>query len=71
MEKQNNETKRPTHAILAAIGDGKRTRWHRVGAAWPNKDGKGFNLVFDSFPLAGRVVLREITEQDEANGGQQ
>jgi hypothetical protein len=28
----------------------------------------GANLKFDSIPLNGRVVVREITEQDNASG---
>jgi hypothetical protein len=25
--------------------------WTRIGAAWPNKSGKGFNLTWDYLPL--------------------
>ena len=25
--------------------------WTKIGAAWPHKDGKGFRLKFDAFPL--------------------
>ena len=32
--------------------------WLRIGAAWANKDGKGFNVQLDSLPLDGRLVLR-------------
>jgi len=28
--------------------------WTRIGAVWPNKSGKGFNLMWDYLPL--RVV---------------
>lgn len=39
--------------------------WTRVGAAWPHKDGKGFNIQLASgIAVSGRVVLREYTEQD-------
>jgi hypothetical protein len=37
----------------------KRGVWTRVGAAWPNKDGKGFNVLLDVMPLDGRLILRE------------
>jgi hypothetical protein len=59
------ETKRPTHAIYQVIDGEPKSRWNRIGAAWPNKDGKGFNLVFNSFPLIGRIAMREIVEADE------
>ncbi len=66
MSKKPNETNRPTHAIWQVQGEGDKARWSRVGAAWLHKDTKGANLIFDSFPLSGRVVVREITEQDNA-----
>ena len=33
--------------------------WVRIGAAFPNRDGKGFNVVLDALPLDGRLVIRE------------
>ena len=33
--------------------------WTRIGAAWPHKDGKGFNVVLDAFPVNGKLVIRE------------
>jgi hypothetical protein len=48
----------------------KRGVWTRVGAAWPNKDGKGFNVVLDVVPLDGRLILREPLERDNAGGMQ-
>ncbi len=29
---------------------------------------KGANMKFDSFPLSGRIVVREMTEQDNNAG---
>jgi hypothetical protein len=69
MSEQTNESKRPTHAIWQVVGEieGKRKgRWQRVGSAWTHKDNKGMRLVFDSFPMSGRTVIREVTEQDNA-----
>lgn len=65
MNKKSNETNRPTHAIWQVNGEGDKARWTRVGAAWMHKDLKGANLKFDAFPMSGRVVIREITEQDQ------
>ncbi len=67
MSKKQNDTNRPTHAIWQVNGEGEKQRWHRVGSAWMHKDAKGANLKFDSFPMSGRVVVREITELDNAN----
>ncbi len=69
--KNTNEGKRPSHAIWQVIGQGEQARWIRVGAAWTNRDGKGFTLKFDAYPVAGRTVIREFTDGNEANGGQQ
>ena len=65
MSKEPSNTNRPTHAIWQVTGDGEKARWSRIGAAWMHNDTKGANLKFDSFPLTGRVVVREITAQDE------
>lgn len=62
--------RRPTHRLYRVTGDGKDAVWTPIGAAWPNKDGKGFNLSCDAVPLTGRIVLRLITARDEI-GGQQ
>jgi hypothetical protein len=72
MSNETNETKRPTHAIYQVIGDGEKARWVRIGAAWANRDGKGFNLKFDAYPASGRTVIRETSDdKNEGNGGQQ
>lgn len=49
-------------------GKDDKTRWHKVGAAFPRDKG-GFSLVFDSLPLPdaeGRVSLMmwEAQERD-------
>jgi hypothetical protein len=48
----------------------KRGVWTQVGAAWPNKDGKGFNVLLDVVPLDGRLILREPVERESAGGMQ-
>jgi hypothetical protein len=60
------ENKKPTHAIWQVQGEGEKQRWNRIGAAWMHKDAKGARLIFDSFPLSGRIVLREITNDNAA-----
>ena len=78
MSNEKKTANRPTHAIYVVQGEDDNARWHKIGAAWLHKDKKGANLAFDSFPLAGRIVIREVSEKDEAqseaatnNGGQQ
>jgi hypothetical protein len=59
------------HVKDTAAGENgeKRGVWTRVGAAWPNKDGKGYNVVLDVMPLDGRLRLREPMERDDASTG--
>jgi hypothetical protein len=42
-------------------GDEKKGRWLEIGAAWPHKDGEGFDLTLDALPVDGRIVLRKPT----------
>ena len=53
-------------------GRDDKTRWHKVGAAFPRDKG-GYQLVFDSLPLPdaeGRVTLMmwEAQERDDSRG---
>jgi len=53
---------KPTHTAYAVRNfekDGKQdSQWLKIGAAWPHKDGKGFDLNLDALPTSGRIVLR-------------
>lgn len=64
----STKSKKPTHNIYVVQGEGEAARWVKIGAAWPNQDGKGFNVALDASPLLGRIVMREVKEQTE--GGQ-
>ena len=48
---------------VPVVEEGKKAPWTRIGAAFPHKDGKGFNVVVDVFPLTGRYVIRQIEER--------
>ena len=63
--------RKPTHRLYRVLGDGQDASWTPIGAAWPNKDGKGFNLTCDAVPLTVRLVLRLIGERKHIEGGQQ
>ena len=53
---------KPSHIAYVVIdakeGSNKKARWIKIGAAWPNEDGKGFNLVLDAQSINGRITLR-------------
>ena len=45
-------------------GEGK-ANWIRVGVAFENKDGKGFNVQLSALPVTGKLVIRiHETKQD-------
>ncbi len=64
--------RKPSHRLYRVVGEGRNSIWTPIGAAWPNKDGLGFNVTCDMVPLQGRLVMRVITSRDEAeaNGAQ-
>lgn len=68
METNTHTKKQPTHVIWQVIGEKDQARWIRVGAAWSNRDGKGFTLAFDAYPVAGRTVLRALTREEDSAG---
>lgn len=63
--------RKPTYRLYRVQGEGSAAIWTPIGAAWPNKDGQGFNLSCDAVPLTGRIVMRFITERSEEGRGQQ
>jgi hypothetical protein len=63
-EKQPNT---PTHRAYSVIKrEGQDDYWLNLGLAFPHKDGAGFNIILQAFPLDGKIVCREITEDDAA-----
>ena len=56
-------------------GNGKKARsWTRIGAAFPHKEGPGFNIELRTIPLDGRIVLlppddgSDASEDSSSNG---
>jgi len=60
----------PSHRLFTVSGEGESANWTQIGAAWPNKDAKGFNLICRAMPLTGLIVMREVPEKDEAASDQ-
>ena len=55
-------TTRPTHRVYAVSKrpNAEKAHWTEIGAAWPHKDGKGFNIALNFLPLAeAEIVIRE------------
>lgn len=66
MKKEAKTKRQPTHVVWQVIGEDDKAKWIRVGAGWQNKDGKGISIMFDAYPVAGRTVIREVTENEDA-----
>lgn len=60
-------TNSPAFMLYRVDGNGPEARWTKIGAAWPNRDGKGFNILCDAVPLQGRIVMREYTSKPKGN----
>ena len=64
----NEQSRQPSHRAYSVIQrDGQDDFWHNVGIAFPHKDGKGFNIVLQAFPLDAKIVLREFVGEEQAD----
>lgn len=55
-----------THRAYSVIRrEGQDDYWLNIGLMFPHKDGSGFNLILQAFPLDGKIVCREITGDEE------
>ncbi len=62
---EKEQPREPTHRAYSVIKrDGQDDFWLNVGLAFPHKDGKGFNIILQAFPLDGKLVLRAIEEEE-------
>jgi hypothetical protein len=63
---EKSETKQPTHRAYSVIRrEGQDDFWLNLGLVFPHKDGGGFNIMLQAFPLDGKIVCREITDDDQ------
>jgi hypothetical protein len=61
-----DQPQQPTHRAYSVIKrEGQDDYWLNLGLVFPHKDGKGFNIILQAFPLDGKVVIREITGDDK------
>jgi hypothetical protein len=71
----SNPATQSTHLFAYTVeeydaGNGKKARsWTRIGAAFPHKEGPGFNIELKSIPLDGRIVLLPPDESSNASDG--
>ena len=49
--------------------DGKaQKRWTKIGAAFPHKEGPGFSIELQAFPVDGRLVVLPPDPAEDRNG---
>jgi hypothetical protein len=57
-------SKKPSHIAYPIRETGPdESFWTRIGAAWPNADGEGFNIQIDLVPLDRRLSIRTPFEK--------
>ena len=64
----NTTTKKPAFVAYHVKNrdGGGEGYWTRVGVAFANNDGKGFNVLLDVIPLDGRITLRVPSEKPQS-----
>ena len=63
---EREQPKQPTHRAYSVIRrEGQDDFWLNLGLVFPHKDGSGFNIMLQAFPLDGKIVVRAITNDDE------
>jgi hypothetical protein len=61
-----SEQKQPTHRAYSVIRrEGQDDFWLNLGLVFPHKDGSGFNIMLQAFPLDGKIVCRAISDDDQ------
>lgn len=62
---EREQPKQPTHRAYSVIRrEGQDDFWLNLGLVFPHKDGGGFNIMLQAIPLDGKVVCREVTDDD-------
>lgn len=63
---EREQPKQPTHRAYSVIRrEGQDDYWLNIGLVFPHKDGGGYNIMLQAFPLDGKIVCREITAEEE------
>ena len=58
--------KKPAYvAYIVRKREGQTALWTKIGAGWPNADGKGINVHIEACPHDGRFVLRLASEKKD------
>jgi hypothetical protein len=62
------ETNQPTHRAYSVVRrEGQDDFWLNLGLVFAHRDGRGFNIVLQAFPLDAKIVCRQIAEEDNSD----
>jgi hypothetical protein len=62
---EKDQPQQPTHRAYSVVKrEGQEDYWLNLGLAFPHKDGKGFNIILQALPLDGKIVCRELAEDE-------
>ena len=67
MTKEQSKAKPDFHVFVVETKEGKDPFWWKIGAAWANKDGKGYSVEFMTPNGPARLVLREPSEESKTS----
>jgi hypothetical protein len=63
---EKEQPRQPSHRAYSVIRrEGQDDFWLNIGLVFPHKDGSGFNIMLQAFPLDGKIVCREISAEEE------
>jgi hypothetical protein len=69
---EKSESKQPTHRAYSVIRrEGQDDFWLNIGLVFGHKDNSGFNIMLQAFPLDGKIVCREISEDSQTGQGEE
>lgn len=69
---EKEQPKLPTHRAYSVIRrEGQDDFWLNLGLVFAHKDDKGFNIVLQALPLDGKIVCREIADDEDTAGGRE
>jgi hypothetical protein len=57
----NNNSKKPSHYVYTVRQGGENSQdfWTKVGVAFEHNDNKGFSVILEAMPLAGKLTIRK------------
>ncbi len=55
---------KPYNILVAEETKDGKTYWHTIGAAWPAKEGDGFDCKLKSLPLGNSFIIRAPREEN-------